>query len=50
MSHDFLPREICLISSNAEQENSRGFMIGSCLPFAVGRHDKRDTMSLNYHY
>ena len=48
MSHDFLPGEICFISNKAEQENSRGFMIGSCLPFAIGR--KGDAMSPNYQY
>jgi len=50
MSHDFLSREICFISSKAEQENSRGFMSGSCLTFAVGLQGKRDAMSPNYHY
>ena len=25
-------------------------MIDSCLPFAVGRHGKRDAMSPKYHY
>ena len=48
MSHDFLPRELCFLSSKAGQENSGGFMIGSCLPFAIGR--KRDAMSPNYQY
>ena len=47
MSHDFLAREICFISTKAEQENSRGLMTGSYFPFAVGRHVKRDVSQLS---